>query len=141
MAYEVNEFGRDVACPGLIIPESRPMIASAVLADAKDSVGGFPVFAKVGEVDKVYPTKVSGAEFIGIVTRRSTNEEWAAKEMVNVLKKGSLWVKVKGEAQANQPAYINASLEFTATAEGGTAVGGKFLTNAIDGALAILEIL
>lgn len=70
---------------------------------------------------------------------------WADTESFPVLRKGRIWVKVKGAVLENADAYCDLADSgfeglFTSTSTGNIATGGKFITAAADGALALLEI-
>lgn len=85
---------------------------------------------------------VTGGVFIGIAIRKNTCDSYAAGDVINVLRKGRIWVKALGEALSEQAAYVNDSnFGITATSAGGTAIaGGVFKSNAADGKLVQLEI-
>lgn len=70
---------------------------------------------------------------------------WEDKDSVPVLRKGRIWVTVKGAVVENDTAYVDLADSgfeglFTATSTGNIATGGKFITAAADGALAMVEI-
>lgn len=88
---------------------------------------------------------VAGGVFAGIVSFTEADTMHLGYEkgdIVNVLKKGRLWVKVTGEVLAGQAAYINNSTgKITANSSSATAIsGGVFKSNASDGKIAELEI-
>lgn len=70
---------------------------------------------------------------------------WDDKDSVPVLRKGRIWVKVYGAVVEGADAYCVLATSgqegyFTSTSTGNIATGGKFITAAADGALALLEI-
>lgn len=88
---------------------------------------------------------VAGGTFLGIAsftTADCMHLGYGQGDMVNVLKKGRVWVKVAGEVLAGQAAYINnSSGKITANSSSATGItGGVFKSNAADGKLAQLEI-
>lgn len=85
---------------------------------------------------------VAGGAFIGIAIRKNTCDSYAAGDVINVLRKGRIWVKVSGEALSEQAAYINnSSGNITANSSSATAIsGGVFKSNAADGKLVQLEL-
>ena len=85
---------------------------------------------------------VSGGVFIGIAIRKNTCDSYAAGDVINVLRKGRIWVPVSGEALSEQAAYINnSSGKITASSSSATAIsGGVFKSNAADGKLVQLEL-
>lgn len=100
-----------------------------------------------GSVEKTEKTAgadaVSGGTFVGIAsytTAETMHLGYEVGDLVNVLKKGRLWVKVAGEVLAGQAAYINSTGKITADNTGTAIAGGVFKSNASDGTLAELEI-
>lgn len=85
---------------------------------------------------------VAGGVFIGIAIRKNTCDSYAAGDVINVLRKGRIWVPVAGEALSEQAAYVNnSSGKITANSSSATAIsGGVFKSNAADGKLVQLEI-
>ncbi len=70
---------------------------------------------------------------------------WEDKDAVPILRKGRIWVTVYGAVVENDTAYVVLATSgyeglFTATSTGNIATGGKFITAAADGGLAIVEI-
>lgn len=85
---------------------------------------------------------VAGGVFVGIAIRKNTVDSYVAGDVINVLRKGRIWVKTSGEALSEQTAYINNSSGLiTASSSSATAIsGGVFKSNAADGKLVQLEI-
>ena len=137
MAYSGNQVG----APGLLFPFVLHSIETGILQDSKDSEGGFALWGKNGEPGKVYAAKpASDGILLGIAQRTTVCDGYDVGDAVNVVKKGRVWVKVKGEVLAGQPAYVDDGSGLP-TATAGTAItGGYFKSNAKDGELAELEI-
>ena len=102
----------------------------------------FPLWGKKGEPGKVYAAKPeSNGILLGIAQRTTVCDGYDVGDAVNVVKKGRVWVKVKGEVMAGQPAYVDNDSGLPTAATAGTAItGGYFKSNAKDGELAELEI-
>ena len=137
MAYSGNQVG----APGLLFPFVLHSIETGILQDSKDSEGGFALWGKTGEPGKVYAAKpASDGILLGIAQRTTVCDGYDEGDAVNVVKKGRVWVKVKGEVMAGQPAYVD-DVSGLPTATAGTAItGGYFKSNAQNGELAELEI-
>lgn len=137
MAYSGNQVG----APGLLFPFVLHSIETGILQDSNDSDGGFALWGKKGEPGKVYAAKPeSDGILLGIAQRTTVCDGYDEGDAVNVVKKGRVWVKVKGEVLAGQPAYVDDGSGLP-TATAGTAItGGYFKSNAQDGELAELEI-
>ena len=137
MAYS----GKQVGAPGLLFPFVLHSIETGILQDSKDSEGGFALWGKNGEPGKVYAAKpASDGILLGIAQRTTVCDGYDEGDAVNVVKKGRVWVKVKGEVLAGQPAYVD-DVSGLPTATAGTAItGGYFKSNAQNGELAELEI-
>ena len=137
MAYSGNQVG----APGLLFPFVLHSIETGILQDSKDSEGGFALWGKKGEPGKVYAAKpASDGILLGIAQRTTVCDGYDEGDAVNVVKKGRVWVKVKGEVMAGQPAYVD-DVSGLPTATAGTAItGGYFKYNAQNGELAELEI-
>lgn len=151
MADFPAEMNEGKGLPGLLFPFVPHSIETGILQDSKDEMGGFPLYAVEGKPGKVWATKpassegASGGTFIGIAsftTADTMHLGYEAGDLVNVLKKGCLWVKVAGDVLAGQAAYINNSTgKITASSSSATAIaGGVFKSNASDGTIAELEI-
>lgn len=145
MSIENADFNETQGIPGLLFPFVPHSIESGFMQDSKNAGGGFALYGKTGEPGKVWATKPDGGAFIGIACRTNFDAlgcvGYEIGDQVNVLKKGRLWVRVSGQVQAGQAAYITDAGAFTATSTDNTAItGGVFKSNAADGALAELEI-
>lgn len=126
--------------PGLIFPFVPHSIETGVMQDDKALAGGFALWGKIGEPGKVYSSKPEGGVFLGIAQLTTINDEYFEGDMVNVVKKGRLWVKVSAEVQANQAAYVDDDGNFSASSTGTAIVGGFFKSNATANGIAELEI-
>lgn len=126
--------------PGLLFPFVAHSIETGVLQDAKEQAGGFALWGKEGEVGKVYATKPGSGVFLGIAQLTTGRDEYAAGDIVNVVKKGRVWVKVSAEVQANQAAYVDDDGNFSAVTTGTAIAGATFKTNATANGIAELEI-
>jgi hypothetical protein len=96
----------------------------------------------------------SGDTFLG-VARRTLNKEklrsdtsvlYKATEMVNVVRKGRIWVYVSEAVVIGDTAYADANStnvgQFSKTASGNVVTGGKFISaQPTPGGLAVLEII
>lgn len=145
MSIENADFNETKGIPGLLFPFVPHSIESGFMQDSKNAGGGFALYAVQGKPGKVWATKPDGGSFIGIACRTNFDAlgcvGYEVGDQVNVLKKGRLWVRVSGQVQAGQAAYITGAGAFTATSTSNTAItGGVFKSNAADGALAELEI-
>lgn len=140
MAHSSDEFGKSVGAPGLLVPNNPSTINSGHLQDSKDAEGGFALWTKQGEGDKVYSTKpASGAIFKGIAQREVIHDEFVAGDMVSVIEKGQVWVKVSSDVQSGGKVYLDTNGGFVATA--GTEIeGAQYLTNASNGGLALVQL-
>lgn len=83
---------------------------------------------------------VAGGFFIGIAQLTTINDAYFEGDLVNVVKKGRLWVKVSGEVLANQAAYVDDEGNFSADDSGTAIAGGVFKTNSAANGIAELEI-
>lgn len=85
---------------------------------------------------------VEGGIFVGIAIRKNTCDTYKAGDVVNVLRKGRIWVKALGECLSEETAYVNNSNGgITASSSSATQIpGGVFKSNAADGKLVQLEI-
>lgn len=115
----------------------------SVTADKTSTAGTITVQAAGSQTNGV--DGKAGGVFAGIAsftTAEMLHTGYEAGDSVNVLKKGRVWVKVAGEVQSGQSAYINDSTgKITANSSSATAIsGGVFKSNAADGTLAELEI-
>lgn len=126
--------------PGLIFPFVAHSIETGVMQDDQELAGGFALWGKDGEPGKVYSTKPSGGVFLGIAQLTTVNEEYKKGDIVNVVKKGRIWVKVSAEVLANKPAYVDDSGNFSAETSGTAIAGATFKTNAAADGIAELEI-
>lgn len=146
MAIQTEDFNETVGLPGLIFPHVPHSIETGIIQDERESGGGFPLWGKKGEDGKVYSAKPESDGFLlGIAARTrldALDEGYSAGDIVNVLKKGRVWVRVLGEVISGSAAYVNDSNNgITASSAGATAIeGGTFKTGAADGKLAQLEI-
>lgn len=85
---------------------------------------------------------VEGGIFVGIAIRKNTCDSYKAGDVINVLRKGRIWVKALGECLSEETAYVNNSNGgITASSSSATQIpGGVFKSNAADGKLVQLEI-
>lgn len=117
--------------------------AVAITAD-KTSTAGTITVQDAADQTKGVDAVAGGvyAGFASFTTADAQNMGYENGDVVNVLKKGRLWVKVAGEVLAGQSAYINNSTgKVTANSSSATAIaGGVFKSNASDGMIAELEI-
>lgn len=140
MAFDTTE---TIAAPGLVWPYIDPRVDTGVLQDDKDSEGGFALFALKGQPGKVWATKPASAGiFVGIAIRKNTCDSYKAGDVINILRKGRIWVKALGECLSEETAYVNNSNGgITASSSSATQIpGGVFKSNAADGKLVQLEI-
>ena len=117
--------------------------AVVITADKTSSAGTITVQDEADQTKGV--DAVAGGVYAGIVaftTADALAMGYENGDLVNVLKKGRLWVKVSGEVLAGQAAYINNSTgKITANSSSATAIaGGVFKSNAANGMIAELEI-
>ena len=146
MAFAANEYGRSVAAPGLVFPDQPYSTVSRCMAEATESEGGFPVFAKKGEDVKGYTEKPeSDGYFLGIAQRVVNRDEYAVGDPVTVVTDGMIWVSVGGDVQSGDGVGIDASGNFVAFAGEATGSleevkGGKFMSTAPSGSYAIVAL-
>lgn len=126
--------------PGLLFPFVPHSIETGVMQDDKDLAGGFALWGKKGETGKVYASKPEGGIFLGIAQLTTINDAYFEGDMVNVVKKGRIQVKVSAEVLANQAAYVDDEGNFSATETGTAIEGGVFKTNSAANGIAELEI-
>ncbi len=81
-----------------------------------------------------------GGIFLGIAQLTTINDAYFEGDMVNVVKKGRIQVKVSAEVLANQAAYVDDEGNFSATETGTAIAGGVFKTNSAANGIAELEI-
>ncbi len=142
-----------LGAPGLLFPFVLHSIEGGILQDSKDMEGGFALWGKKGEPGKVWaarPQVADGASgtkddpdsfLAGLCQRTTVSGGYDEGDAVNVVKKGRIWVKVKGAVTSGADAYVGADGLPTASSTSTTAIsGGKFKSNATDGQLAELEI-
>lgn len=113
-----------------------------------DITPGRPVYQTPGTPTTCKGTYAAGDVFLGIaINRQSSNiadvGTYKQYEVVNILKKGSIWVQV-ATAVSGAPvaAYANSGGLFTTTASGNYNVGSLFRTNqtSVSG-LALVELV
>lgn len=142
MAFTANEFGRSIAAPGLVFPDQPYSTESRCMAEATESEGGFPVFAKKGEDVKVYTAKPeTGGYFLGIAQRVVNRDEYPVGSPVTVVTEGQIWVSVGGDVKSGDNVGIDASGNFVAYEGAATGSleevkGGKFMSTAPSGSYA-----
>lgn len=138
----VNEFGNDIGLEGQIYPFVPNSIETGFIQAAKDSIGGFGLWTKAGEPGKVYPTKPENGIFVGLAQYTSINDTYEAGDIVNVMKKGRMFVKTAAEASAGNAVYITSAGAITSASSGNDAIAGAtFKTNGAAGALVEIEIV
>ncbi len=126
--------------PGLLFPFVAHSIETGVMQDGKELAGGFALWGKTGEPGKVWSEKPDSGIFLGIAQLTTVRDEYEAGDIVNVIKKGRVWVKVSAEVTANQAAYVDDDGNISATATGTAIAGATFKTNATANGIAELEI-
>lgn len=146
MAFTAEEYGRSVAAPGLIFPDQPYQTVSRCMAEATQSEGGFPVFAKKGEDVKAYTKKPeTDGYFLGIAQRIQTRDEYPVGTPVTVVTDGMIWVSVGGNVKSGQGVGIDASGNFVAFEGEATdsleeVKGGKFMSTAPSGSYAVVVL-
>lgn len=139
------EYGRpDEAILGL--PYGLDFLVESYPASA-DITPGKPVYQTPGTPGSCKGTYVAGDVFIGVAINRQYSDNdsvgtYKQYDVVNVLKKGSIWVQVAAAVStAPAAAYATSAGLFTATASGNYNVGAMFRTNqATVSGLAVVEI-
>lgn len=146
MAFTAEDYGRSVAAPGLIFPDQPYSTVSRCMAEATQSEGGFPVFAKKGEDVKAYTEKPeTDGYFLGIAQRIQTRDEYPVGTPVTVVTDGMIWVSVGGDVKSGQGVGIDASGNFVAFEGEATGSleevkGGKFMSTAPSGSYAVVVL-
>lgn len=67
MVANPEEFNGQPGLPGLLFPFVPHSIETGLLQDSKDEMGGFPLYAVVGQPGKVWATKPASAEAVARV--------------------------------------------------------------------------
>lgn len=113
----------------------------------EDVTPGKPVYQTPGSPTTVHSTYQSGDVFVGIAiatqqASKSSVGKYETHDVVNVLKRGMVWVQVKTPVTtAPAKAYATSDGMFTVTASGNIDVGAVFRTNqATASGLAVVEI-
>jgi len=114
---------------------------------SEDITPGRPVYQTPGTPSSCKGTYDSGDVFIGVAINRQYSDNdsvgtYKQYDVVNVLKKGSIWVQV-ADAVSTAPAAAHATSAglFSATTSGNYNVGAMFRTNqATVSGLAVVEI-
>lgn len=146
MAFTAEDYGRSVAAPGLIFPDQPYQTVSRCMAEATQSEGGFPVFAKKGEDVKAYAEKpATDGYFLGIAQRIQTRDEYPVGTPVTVVTDGMIWVSVGGDVKSGDNVGIDASGNFVAFEGEATGSleevkGGKFMSTAPSGSYAVVVL-
>lgn len=145
MAFEANEYGRSIAAPGLVLPDQPYTSVSRVAAEAFETEGGFPVFAKKGEDAKGYAASpASDGYFLGIGQRIVTRDEYPVGTPISVVVTGMVWVKVGGDVQSGDGVSVNATGEFVKSDSGTSGLtdvsNAKFMTSATSGSYAVVAL-
>lgn len=139
------EYGRpDEAILGL--PYGLDFLVESYPA-SEDITPGRPVYQTPGTPSSCKGTYAAGDVFIGVAINRQYSDNdsvgtYKQYDVVNVLKKGSIWVQVSAAVStAPAAAYATSAGLFTATASGNYNVGAMFRTNqATVSGLAVVEI-
>lgn len=148
MSFTANEYGRDVAAPGLVFPDQPYSTESRCMADSKLTEGGFAVFAKKGEDVKAFSEKpVSDGYFLGVAQRIITRDEYPAGTPVTVVTTGTIWVTAGADVQSGESVGIDASGNFvpydgesTGAASLTEVKGGTFKTSASNGQYVVVML-
>ena len=113
--------------PGTVSRSVDDIIEALVNADTVAIPFGAPVVLNGAGV-KAFASGNTAAQFLGVAVRiAKTNETYGAddaayqaNELVDVLKRGTVSVKVEGTPAAGADVYVTAAGAFTATSAGGT---------------------
>lgn len=131
---------------GLLFPFVTHSIETGIVA-ADGVKAGDILWTKAGEAGKVYGAKPTNGIYVGICQStllRGEDDTYDKGDVVNVVKKGRLWVTVKGTVTAGSAAYITTDGKIGVkgeTGSEGTAItGGTFKSDAAGGKLAELEL-
>lgn len=138
-------YGRpDEAILGL--PYGLDFLVESYPASA-DITPGRPVYQTPGTTSSCKGTYEAGDVFLGIAINRQYSDNdsvgtYEQYDVVNILKKGSIWVQVSAAVStAPAAAYATSAGLFSATASGNYNVGAIFRTNqATVSGLAVLEV-
>lgn len=108
MAFSANEFGRDIAVPGLVIPNQPYQNITGVMADSSTKVGGFAVYGVKGDDRKIYATKPSSVNGVARVLEVTPVLGTAAAGTVKVKKNGTVVASATTTSESTVAAVIDA---------------------------------
>lgn len=89
MVQNAEEFDGMEGLPGLLFPFVPHSIESGILQDSKDEMGGFPVYAVVGQPGKVWATKPASAEAVARVVEVTVGGTVAENDKFSVTVAGT----------------------------------------------------
>lgn len=125
MVANPEEFNGQPGLPGLLFPFVPHSIETGLLQDSKDEMGGFPLYAVVGQPGKVWANKPSSAEAVARVVEVTVAGTVAEGEKFSVTIAGTKYEVTAGEtptatsvASALATA-VNANANYGATASSG----------------------
>ena len=108
---------------------------------------GRPVYQTPGTVSSVHPTYVGGDVFMGIAVASQISHDadvgtYAAYDVVNILKRGMIWVQAATTVSGSPvAAYATSAGLFSTTSGGNYNIGGMFrTTQTTTSGLVLLEV-
>lgn len=108
MAFSANEFGRDIAVPGLVIHNQPYQNLSGVMADGSTKCGGFAAYAVKGDDGKIYATKPSSVNGVARVLEVTPVLGTAAAGTVKVKKNGTVVATATTTSESTVASVIDA---------------------------------
>ncbi len=130
------------ALPGLLYGVNPRTVGTRVSASAQDF--GKPLF--LTSAGAIQATPASGAKFVGIsVFTQKEGGEYKAKDAINVLEQGTIWVEVDEDTTPAEggTVYVDADGKFVAvagTSPANTAITAKFRGTKNDDNLVLIEV-
>lgn len=107
MAFEANEFGRDIAVPGLVIPNQPYQNVSGIMADNSTKCGGFAAYGVKGDDRKIYATCPASVDGVARVLEVTLTIGTAAAGTVKVKKNGVVVASATSTAESTVATIID----------------------------------
>jgi hypothetical protein len=128
------DYGIAKNIPGMLVGYSHEVDS---LAATEVTTPGSAAFVAEGVERKCYPTAAAGRHFRGVIKGDHMQAPIAIGDELAVVTRGVVIVAVAEDVDAHTTAYLTAGGAFGAA---GTAIGGRYLTNAVAGENAELEL-
>lgn len=128
------DYGLAQNIPGMLVGYGHEVDSLAATAV---TTPGSAAFVAEGVERKCYPSAAAGRHFRGVVKGDHMQAPIAIGDELAVVTRGIVVVQVAEDVEAHKVAYLTVAGAFGAA---GTAIGGRYLTNASAGANAELEL-